>query len=181
MNLDELLNAFSAGPQQLEDSLAGLDEDQWDLTPIDGQWSFREVVCHLADYELINAERIKRVLAEASAMGYKCQMGPELEFFLFRAGEDGVTSPLPHDQGGYFDQSTDLAVEVRKDMVNALTAFGIQVEASHHEVATGQHEIDFQYADALRAADNSVTFKYALKAVAQGHGLYATFMPKPIM
>jgi glutamine synthetase len=66
-------------------------------------------------------------------------------------------------------------------MVNALTAFGIQVEASHHEVATGQHEIDFQYADALRAADNSVTFKYALKAVAQSHGLYATFMPKPIM
>ena len=64
MNLDELLNAFSAGPQQLEDSLAGLDEDQWDLAPIDGQWSFREVVCHLADYELINAERIKRVLAE---------------------------------------------------------------------------------------------------------------------
>jgi glutamine synthetase len=124
---------------------------------------------------------LKRVLAEARAMGYKCQMGPELEFFLFRAGEDGVTSPLPHDQGGYFDQSTDLAVEVRKDMVNALTAFGIQVEASHHEVATGQHEIDFQYADALRAADNSVTFKYALKAVAQLHGLYATFMPKPIM
>jgi glutamine synthetase len=123
---------------------------------------------------------LKRVLAEALDMGYVCQMGPELEFFLFRTAEDGRTEPVPHDEGGYFDLSTDLAVEVRKDMVNALSAFGIQVEASHHEVATGQHEIDFQYADALRAADNAVTFKYALKAVAKAHELYATFMPKPI-
>ena len=123
---------------------------------------------------------LKRVLAEAQEMGYVCQMGPELEFFLFRTQEGGEPEPWPHDHGGYFDLSTDLAVEVRKDMVNALSAFGIQVEASHHEVATGQHEIDFQYADALRAADNAVTFKYALKAVAKEHGLYATFMPKPI-
>jgi len=123
---------------------------------------------------------LKRVLAEAREMGYIYQTGPELEFFLFRMGEDGEATPCPHDRGGYFDLSTDLAVEVRKDMVNALNAFGIQVEASHHEVATGQHEIDFQYADALRAADNAVTFKYALKAVAKEHGLYATFMPKPI-
>lgn len=123
---------------------------------------------------------LKRVLAEAREMGYIYQTGPELEFFLFRRGENGETTPRPHDRGGYFDLSTDLAVEVRKDMVNALNAFNIQVEASHHEVATGQHEIDFQYADALRAADNAVTFKYALKAVAKEHGLYATFMPKPI-
>jgi len=123
---------------------------------------------------------LKRVLAEAREMGYIYQTGPELEFFLFRMGEGGEATPCPHDRGGYFDLSTDLAVEVRKDMVNALNAFGIQVEASHHEVATGQHEIDFQYADALRAADNAVTFKYALKAVAKEHGLYATFMPKPI-
>ncbi|MEA3345098.1 MAG: type I glutamate--ammonia ligase [Chloroflexota bacterium] len=123
---------------------------------------------------------LKRALAEAQGMGYVYQTGPELEFFLFRRGDDGKTAPQPHDQGGYFDLSTDLAVEVRKDMVNALSAFGIQVEASHHEVASGQHEIDFQYADALRAADNAVTFKYALKAVAKKHGLHATFMPKPI-
>jgi glutamine synthetase len=123
---------------------------------------------------------LKRVLAEAREMGYVCQMGPELEFFLFRTTENGDAIPGPHDQGGYFDLSTDLAVEVRKDMVNSLSAFGIQVEASHHEVATGQHEIDFQYAGALRAADNAVTFKYALKAVAKNHGLYATFMPKPL-
>jgi len=124
---------------------------------------------------------LKGVLAEAEEMGYVYQTGPELEFFLFRRGDNGETAPWPHDQGGYFDLSTDLAVEVRKDMVNALRAFGIRVEASHHEVASGQHEIDFRYADALRAADNTVTFKYALKAVAKEHGLHATFMPKPIL
>jgi len=124
---------------------------------------------------------LKGVLGEAQEMGYVYQTGPELEFFLFRMGENGETAPCPHDQGGYFDLSTDLAVEVRKDMVNALRAFGIRVEASHHEVASGQHEIDFRYADALRAADNTVTFKYALKAVAKEHGLHATFMPKPIL
>ena len=88
--------------------------------------------------------------------------------------------PLPHDQAGYFDFSTDLAQEIRQDMVDALEAFGINVEAAHHEVAVGQHEIDFEYSDALRTADNAITFKFALKAIAQQHGLYATFMPKPI-
>jgi glutamine synthetase len=87
---------------------------------------------------------------------------------------------LPHDLGGYFDLSTDLAISVRKEMVNALQDMGIQVEASHHEVAIGQHEIDFRYGPALATADNAVTFKYTLKAVAQAHGLHATFMPKPI-
>jgi glutamine synthetase len=87
---------------------------------------------------------------------------------------------LPHDEAGYFDFSTDLAQEVRQDMVDALEAFGIRVEAAHHEVAEGQHEIDFEYADALRTADNAITFKFTLKAIAQQHGLYATFMPKPI-
>jgi glutamine synthetase len=89
-------------------------------------------------------------------------------------------APLPHDEAGYFDFSTDLAQEVRQDMVDALEAFGIRVEAAHHEVAEGQHEIDFEYADALRTADNAITFKFTLKAIAQQHGLYATFMPKPI-
>ena len=108
------------------------------------------------------------------------QHRPELEFFLFRRGEDGAIEPLPHDQAGYFDFSTDLAQEIRQDMVDALEAFGIKVEAAHHEVAVGQHEIDFEYSDALRTADNAITFKFALKAIAQQHGLYATFMPKPI-
>ena len=87
---------------------------------------------------------------------------------------------LPHDQAGYFDLSTDLAYSVRKEMVNDLEAMGIQVETSHHEVAIGQHEIDFEYTDAISAADYAVTFKWILKAVAQRHGLYATFMPKPL-
>ena len=123
---------------------------------------------------------LRRQVERAKKLGYIVNTGPELEFFLFRRDEDGGIAPLPHDQAGYFDFSTDLAQEVRQDMVDALEAFGIRVEAAHHEVAAGQHEIDFEYSDALRTADNAITFKFALKAIAQQHGLYATFMPKPI-
>lgn len=121
-----------------------------------------------------------KVLCEAAELGFKYNTGPELEFFLFKPDDQGKIRPLPHDRGGYFDLSTDLASHVRKDMVNALMALGINVETSHHEVAEGQHEIDFQYADALRTADSAVTFKYTLKAVAQSYNLHTTFMPKPI-
>jgi len=123
---------------------------------------------------------LRRQVERARAMGYVVNTGPELEFFLFRRKDDGSIAPLPHDQAGYFDSSTDLAGEIRQDMIDALEAFGITVEAAHHEVAVGQHEIDFEYRDALRTADNAVTFKFALKAIAGQHGLYATFMPKPI-
>ncbi|HET7472847.1 MAG TPA: glutamine synthetase family protein [Candidatus Limnocylindrales bacterium] len=123
---------------------------------------------------------LRRQVERARALGYVVNTGPELEFFLLRRGEDGEIAPLPHDEAGYFDFSTDLAQEVRQDMVDALEAFGIRVEAAHHEVAAGQHEIDFEYADALKTADNAITFKFALKAIAQQHGLHATFMPKPI-
>ena len=123
---------------------------------------------------------LRRQVERAKKLGYLVNMGPELEFFLFRRDEDGKVAPLPHDLAGYFDFSTDLAQEVRQDMVDALEAFGIRVEAAHHEVAAGQHEIDFEYADALQTADNAITFKFTLKAIAQQHGLYATFMPKPI-
>ncbi len=123
---------------------------------------------------------LRRQVERARKLGYIVNMGPELEFFLFRRGEDGTIEPLPHDQAGYFDFSTDLAVTIRQDMVDALEAFGIRVEAAHHEVAAGQHEIDFEYADALQTADNAITFKTTLKSIAQQHGLYATFMPKPI-
>ena len=123
---------------------------------------------------------LRRQVERARQLGYVVNTGPELEFFLFRRGADGAIEPLPHDQAGYFDFSTDLAQEIRQDMVDALEAFGIRVEAAHHEVAVGQHEIDFEYSDALRTADNAITFKFALKAIAQQHGLYATFMPKPI-
>ncbi len=123
---------------------------------------------------------LARNLEELAKLGWGLHTGPELEFFLLQRDEKGVELPLPHDRGGYFDLSTDLAMNVRKEMVNALEEVGIEVETSHHEVAIGQHEIDFQYDDAFKTADNCVTFKYTLKAIALLHDLHATFMPKPI-
>jgi glutamine synthetase len=124
---------------------------------------------------------LKKQLKRAEDMGYIWNAGPELEFFLFRKDEEGHIQPLPHDTACYFDFNTDFAQLVRRDMVNALEDFGIRVEAAHHEVAYGQHEIDFQYADGLKTADNAITFKFTLKAIANLHGLYATFMPKPLV
>ena len=118
---------------------------------------------------------LKKALKEAREMGFGYYTGPEPEFFLLKADQ----ASQPHDRGGYFDFSTDEGIEVRKEMAKALEAFGIEVEAAHHEVAFGQHEIDFRYADALKTADNVVTFKFTLKRIARKHGLYATFMPKP--
>ena len=120
-----------------------------------------------------------RQLERLAALGYTYKTGPELEFFLFQKDGNDV-AVLPHDRAGYFDFSTDLAYTVRKDMVKALADMAIDVEASHHEVAVGQHEIDFEYGDAITTADRAVTFKYVLKAIAQKHGLHATFMPKPL-
>ena len=122
---------------------------------------------------------LKRVLKRAEALGYRYTTSSEPEFFLFR--RDDSAQPVPHDVAGYFDFSPrDLASEVRQDIILALEALGIEVERGHHEVATGQHEINFRYADALSSADILMTFKYTVKAIAQAHDLYATFMPKPI-
>jgi glutamine synthetase len=121
-----------------------------------------------------------RMLNEAAELGYHYQVGPELEFFLFHYDEQGRITTTPQDNAGYFDVSTDQATLVRRQMVKNLQAFGVGVDASHHEVAAGQHEIDLSYSDALRAADNSVTCRVTLKALAQMHGLYASFMPKPM-
>jgi len=123
---------------------------------------------------------LKKQIAEANKMGYQLNTGPELEFFLLKKHEDGSISSLPNDQAGYFDYTTDLAAHIRKDMSSALLNLGINVETLHHEVAPGQHEISFQYADALRTADSAILFKCALKAIAQKYDLHATFMPKPI-
>jgi glutamine synthetase len=120
---------------------------------------------------------LKKALAEASAMGYEFKTGPELEFFLFKKNDNKIE---PNDVGGYFDLSMDEAYEVRREMTIALEKFGIDVEASHHEVAVGQHEIDFKYDEALKTADNAITFRFVLKAIAAKYGLHATFMPKPI-
>jgi glutamine synthetase len=128
---------------------------------------------------------LRRQIKLAEDMGFRYMTGPELEFFMVRRTglelDNGMpkVEPLPHDQAGYFDLTTDEASNVRKKMVEALEELGIVVEASHHEVAIGQHEIDFKYDDAMRTADNAVTFRTTLKAIAQQHGLYATFMPKP--
>jgi len=124
---------------------------------------------------------LKRVLVHAAERGYVYNVGPELEFFLFKRDGGPPLRPVPHDVGGYFDFSPrDEAQQVRSEIILALEALGIGVETSHHEGATGQHEIDFHYADALTSADNAVTFKYTVRAIAASHDLYASFMPKPI-
>ncbi len=124
---------------------------------------------------------LKRILEQIQRQGYTYNVGPELEFFLFKRGVEPSLQPVPHDVGGYFDFSPrDEAQQVRSEIVLALEALGIDVEMSHHEVAEGQHEIDFRYADALLTADSAVTLKYTVRAVAASHGLYASFMPKPI-
>jgi len=128
---------------------------------------------------------LKKVLKEAEKMGYIYNVGPELEFFLFKKeydenGNEKTVSTVPNDSGGYFDVNTDTAGDVRKEAALAVNEMGVDVEAIHHEVATGQHEIDFRYADALTAADNISKVKFAVKAISSFYELYATFMPKPI-
>ncbi len=124
---------------------------------------------------------LKRLLEGIAQKGWIYNVGPEPEFFLFRQNGGVVTHPVPHDVGGYFDFSpNDEAVQVRTELMSALRSMGLEVEVGHHEVATGQHEIDFRFADALWAADNVLTLKYAVKAIAVQHGLVASFMPKPI-
>ncbi|HEX3029704.1 MAG TPA: type I glutamate--ammonia ligase, partial [Clostridia bacterium] len=125
---------------------------------------------------------LKRALEKATAMGYDTfNVGPECEFFLFLTDNDGNPTTITHDNGGYFDLGpVDLGENARRDMCLALEEMGFEIEASHHEVAPGQHEIDFKYGDALSTADNILTFKLVVKTIAQRHGLHATFMPKPI-
>ena len=124
---------------------------------------------------------LKKVLKEAEDMGYYFNVGPECEFFLFLKDDSGKPTTITHDNAGYFDLGPiDLGEDARRDMCLALEEMGFEIEASHHEVARGQHEIDFKYSDGLRAADNIMTFKLVIKTIAQKHGLHATFMPKPI-
>ncbi|MEA3460132.1 MAG: type I glutamate--ammonia ligase [Chloroflexota bacterium] len=124
---------------------------------------------------------LKRAMEKARRRGYIYNVGPEIEFFLFKMDGAPQVKPVPHDVGGYFDFSPrDLASEVREEIALALGKMGIEAEMGHHECAPGQHEIDFRYDDALTSADNCMTFKYTVKAVARKHNLYATFMPKPI-
>lgn len=123
---------------------------------------------------------LKRVLEKAKNMGCQFDVGPECEFFLYHTDDNGQPTTVTHERAGYFDLGpVDLGENARRDMVLTLEDMGFEIEASHHEVAPAQHEIDFRYDEALTTADNIMTFKLAVKTIAKRHGLHASFMPKP--
>ncbi|MEO5511550.1 MAG: type I glutamate--ammonia ligase [Longimicrobiales bacterium] len=124
---------------------------------------------------------LKRQIEAARKLGYEMMAGVEAEFFLFQRSAAGVPTRDTHDAGGYFDLTpVDLGEVARRDIVNVLEMIGFEVEAAHHEVAPGQHEVDFRYSDALTTADNIATFKFVVRNIALAHNLHAAFMPKPI-
>lgn len=123
---------------------------------------------------------LRREIQRAAKMGYTFDVGPECEFFLFHTDDNGQPTTISHEKAGYFDLGpVDLGENARRDMVLTLEDMGFEIEASHHEVAPAQHEIDFRYDEALKTADNIMTFKLAVKTIAKRHGLFASFMPKP--
>ncbi len=123
---------------------------------------------------------LKKQIEKAKQMGYIFNVGPECEFFLFHLDENGQPTTISHERAGYFDLGpNDLGENARRDMVLTLEDMDFEIEASHHEVAPAQHEIDFKYEEALHTADNIMTFKLAIKTIAKRHGLFASFMPKP--
>jgi glutamine synthetase len=124
---------------------------------------------------------LKRILSEAKEMGFTMNVGTEAEFFLFKLDENGNATTTTDDNAGYFNlDPEDTGLDCRREIIETLEKMNYEIEASHHEVAEGQHEINFKYADALVCADNTVTFKWVVKSIARKHGLHATFMPKPI-
>lgn len=144
------------------------------------------IICDICDsdgqpFEGSPRYALSKALAEAKSMGYTMQVGPEPEFFLFNLDANGLPTLETNDKASYFDlPPVDKGEEARRDMVETLQTLGFEIEAAHHEVAPGQHEIDFKYTDAMKTADNIVTFRIAVRIVAQRHGLHATFMPKPV-
>ena len=144
------------------------------------------IICDVADPDgtpFVGDPRValKTVIADAKKMGFEMSVGPEAEFFVFDHDAEGNPTVNPHDKAGYFDVGPmDKGVEVRRAMDDMLHSMGFHLEASHHEVAIGQHEIDFRHASALECADMLITFRYVIRSVAAQLGLHATFMPKPI-
>lgn len=123
---------------------------------------------------------LKRVIKQAEDMGYSFEVGPECEFFLFHTDDNGMPTTITHEKGSYFDLGpVDLGENARRDMVLNLEDMGFEIEASHHEVASAQHEIDFAHNGALQTADDIMTLKLVIKSIAKRHGLHASFMPKP--
>jgi glutamine synthetase len=127
---------------------------------------------------------LKKMKAKAAESGFDLKVGPELEFFIFKSGNGGGIDPATaqvHDDASYFDLATkDAAVDLRRQIVPALEAMGLRIEMSHHEVAPGQHEIDFRYGDSLAVADSVLTYKTTVRTLAKQYGLFASFMPKPV-
>ncbi len=156
----------------------------WDTDENDGK--IARLICDVYKHDGTPFEGdpryvLKRAIKKAAEMGYSFNVGPECEFFLFHTDEQGKPTTETDDKGGYFDLGPlDRGENCRRDICFALESMGFEIEASHHECAPAQHEIDFKYDEVLRAADNVVTFKYVVKSIAQRHGLHATFMPKPV-
>ena len=144
------------------------------------------IICdvHMSDgtpFDGCPRNNLKRVLADARDMGFTMNVGTEAEFFLFKRDEDGNATTITNDVAGYFDvDPDDTGINCRREIIETLEDMGFEVEASHHEVAEGQHEVNFKYADALAAADNTLTFKWVVRSIASKRGFHATFMPKPI-
>ncbi len=151
-----------------------------------GQGRVARVICDVFNpdetpFEGCPRATLKRACDDAAAMGYAMNAGPEAEFFLFMRGKDGEATTRTHDSAGYFDLAPiDLGEACRREIVVALEALGFEIEAAHHEVAAGQHEIDFKYGPALQCADQLTTFRFVVRRIARGMGLHATFMPKPL-
>jgi glutamine synthetase len=153
---------------------------------LEGGRAVARVICDIYNpdgtpFEGCPRNNLKKVLKEAEKLGYIYNVGPELEFFLFKRNPDGTPSTETHDSAGYYDIGPDDMGEiVRGEIVDTLESLGFEMEADHHEVARGQHEIDFKYADALTQADNVTTVKMITRMIAAKHGLHASFMPKPV-
>jgi len=164
------------------------DLDTWVVFPwITGKGQVARLICDInrpdgSPFEGDPRNNLKRVLKEMEELGFSSfNLGPEPEFFLFKLDERGEPTLELNDHGGYFDLAPmDLGENCRRDIVLELEEMGFEIEASHHEVAPGQHEIDFKYANAVEACDNIQTFKLVVKTIARKHGLHATFMPKPL-
>ena len=163
------------------------DMDSWQVFP----WDYKEgkiarLICDVygADGEPFAGDprfALRRMLDQAKEMGYTMNVGPEPEFFMFLTDDEGGPTLNTHDNAGYFEVSpVDHGSSARREIVNTLEEMGYEVEASHHENAPGQHEVDFKYGGALETADRIQTFKLVVRTVARSHGLHATFMPKPI-
>lgn len=172
---------------QESDMILRLDLDTFAIMPwLDNGYKTARFICdvYTVDGKPFEGDPryvLRKVADKAKALGYTMNVGPEMEFFLFKINEDQSISTVTNDNGGYFDLSPiDKGEDARRDIAVALEEMGFEIEATHHEVAIGQHEIDFKYADVLTAADRIMTFKMVARAIAEKHGLYPTFMPKPI-